>query len=91
MVANCAYPDGTYNVATVINLGKCITNAGGTMYAQVNGGFGASCPSASLSGTVITASCGNGAGGYVTSSLDLNTFVGNQNGILCCFGICGGP
>jgi hypothetical protein len=39
---------------------------------RYSGGFSASCPTGHLSGSVLTATCGNGAGGYVTTSLDLS-------------------
>jgi hypothetical protein len=34
VIANCREPSGIYNVDTVLNLGLCIANGNGVLYAQ---------------------------------------------------------
>ncbi|KAH9552672.1 hypothetical protein CY35_09G078900 [Sphagnum magellanicum] len=47
------------------------------------GGFTASCQEPfSVTGSVVSANCANNAGVFASSSLDLNPFIGNYNGIL---------
>ncbi|QRW02750.1 CVNH domain protein [Ceratobasidium sp. AG-Ba] len=48
------------------------------------GGFSASCSGASVSGTTLTANCGNGNGGSRWSSIDLNQCIANYGGNLVC-------
>lgn len=47
------------------------------------GGFAVSCGSIAVSSAgYLTATCGNGAGGYNRASLDLNAHISNSNGNL---------
>ncbi|KAJ5288645.1 hypothetical protein N7478_001675 [Penicillium angulare] len=88
LLANCRENSGIYKVDSQINLGSCFGNSGGKLVAMKNGAFGASCKDVSLSGTVLKASCGNGAGAYVSTSIDTNNYIGNANGLMCCYNAC---
>ncbi|CAM6038946.1 unnamed protein product [Sphagnum compactum] len=46
------------------------------------GGFTASCGEPSVTGSILSADCANDAGDYAFSSLDLNSFLSNDNGNL---------
>ncbi|KJA28772.1 hypothetical protein HYPSUDRAFT_176652 [Hypholoma sublateritium FD-334 SS-4] len=47
-------------------------------------GFGVTCTNPVLSGSILTATCGNGHGGQTNSALDLNACVGLSGGNLVC-------
>jgi hypothetical protein len=47
-----------------------------------DGGFVSSCSGFRFSGAVMTATCGNGNGGLITDSIDLNQCIANANGQL---------
>lgn len=48
------------------------------------GGFSFSCEDISLSGSVLSALCFNVGGGLVSTSLDIDECIGNNNGALVC-------
>ncbi|KIM98776.1 hypothetical protein OIDMADRAFT_31540 [Oidiodendron maius Zn] len=84
--ANCREESGIYNVGNAINIGSCFANSGGGLVGRLNGGFDGSCSNIGLSGTILSATCGNGAGGYDSTSIDTNNWIGNYNGVMTCFG-----
>ncbi|KAI0318790.1 Cyanovirin-N [Amylostereum chailletii] len=68
-----------------IDLNKCVTNSGGTLECQVNGGFAGTCNTCSIeSGTTLACDCGDGHGGYPHTVLNLNNCLSNKNGQLTC-------
>ncbi|KAF9701120.1 hypothetical protein EKO04_000463 [Ascochyta lentis] len=85
IVANCEKISTVFNVNTNINIDSCFGNAGGKLVAQLNGGFSGSCHSIKLSGSILSATCGNGAGGWIANSIDTNSFIGNNNGAMFCY------
>ncbi|KAF8981838.1 hypothetical protein BDQ17DRAFT_1438192 [Cyathus striatus] len=75
------------STTTSLDLNKCIINASGYLRCQTNGGFLGSCQptnSPTTGNAYLQATCGNGNGGYYRDSFDLNTCVGNSNGVLVC-------
>ncbi|KAJ5116309.1 hypothetical protein N7456_000657 [Penicillium angulare] len=86
--ANCEEESTVWNVATEINLGSCFGNSNGKLVASKNGAFGGSCKDVTLSGSTLKASCANTAGTYVSTSIDTNNYIGNANGLMCCFNSC---
>ncbi|KAH8705483.1 hypothetical protein BGW36DRAFT_422038 [Talaromyces proteolyticus] len=79
----CGNGKGGYDDST-INLNTCIANVGGNLVFTKNGDYGSSCSGSTVSGTTLTANCGNGKGGYVSGSIDLNSILCNQGGNLRC-------
>lgn len=79
--ATCRNINGGDNGAQVIPLSTCLTNRNGQLLCQVNGNALNSCSGCSLSGTTLTCSCQPGP---VTTSIDLNTCIGNINGRMFC-------
>ncbi len=47
-------------------------------------GFGITCTNPVLSGSILTATCGDGRGGQTNSAVDLNACVGVSGGSLVC-------
>ncbi|TLS24272.1 hypothetical protein PpBr36_08848 [Pyricularia pennisetigena] len=83
---------GGRRVGTEIDLDWCVTNQGGRLVAKANGNFSRSCNHERWvegSTNVLTASCGDGRGGVRDSSINLDDFIHNNNGLLTCHGIQG--
>ncbi|KAF8146235.1 Cyanovirin-N [Mycena galopus ATCC 62051] len=75
-------------ITSSIGLDSCIANSNGVLVALSNGDFSASCPGITFIGTSTSATllgqCDNEAGQLVTSTIDLNTVLTNNNGIMTC-------
>ncbi|KAH7418674.1 Cyanovirin-N [Cadophora sp. MPI-SDFR-AT-0126] len=67
-----------------LDLNQCIGNAFGRLVWQAHGDFGSSCK-CSLSVSSLYCFCHSGHGNDFPTSLDLNTNVGNDNGVLTCY------
>ncbi|RPA77207.1 Cyanovirin-N [Ascobolus immersus RN42] len=85
--AYCKNKKGEYKWSTV-NLDRCIANQDGIMVPRLNGGFSGSCDRRSLGNpnNLYTAECRTIKGGwdYRKSTLDMNTFMTNVDGVLKC-------
>ncbi|EJD35730.1 Cyanovirin-N [Auricularia subglabra TFB-10046 SS5] len=84
IVATCLNEGGGNNGAQALGLNSCLINNNGEFACQFNGGGLNSCNDCSLGGTVITCNCFRANGGTDTSSFDLNTCIGNNDGVLVC-------
>ncbi|KAI0600559.1 Cyanovirin-N [Biscogniauxia sp. FL1348] len=93
VVATCpgtAYPNAT-SVTSALSLGDCITNNEGSLQAQALGGMTSFCRNCrGVNGTAkMLCDCKESGGFYITSVIDLDTVLENDNGILSCFGLPG--
>lgn len=81
--ASCINGGGGNNDAS-IDLNNCLTNSNGALGSPGNGAFD-SCKDCSLSGGDLTCSCTRPNGqGDDFSTIDLNTCIGNNGGVLVC-------
>lgn len=64
-------------IIAAILMGQALASTAGTL-----ANFASTCKNIVGSGSILTANCGNGKGGYVQAELDLNNCVGNNNGKL---------
>ncbi|KZT52677.1 Cyanovirin-N [Calocera cornea HHB12733] len=74
-------------VGTSIDLNNCVSNDGGSLICVGSGGeYSESCdPGCYLSGsTTLCCTCGDGAGGWKDTCIDLDNCVQNYNGALGC-------
>ncbi|KAJ7637210.1 Cyanovirin-N [Mycena rosella] len=83
LTSTCGNGSGGTTV-TAIGLNGCIANASGALVPRTGGGFVASCSGLRLSSTTLFANCGNGNGGTVPASIDLNQVLTNRFGVLTC-------
>ncbi|KAF8981840.1 Cyanovirin-N, partial [Cyathus striatus] len=90
--ATCRTVAGAY-MTTSLDLNTCIINASGYLlcrpihYIMRSGGFLGSCQptnSPSTGDTYLQATCLDGQGGNNRASIDLDTCVGNADGVLVC-------
>ncbi|KAF8215252.1 Cyanovirin-N [Mycena galopus ATCC 62051] len=76
-------------VTSFISLDSCLTNANGQLVAGVDGDFSLTCQNITFLGVIhdtatLTAVCEAFHGPDVSTSIDLNTVVDNNNGFLTC-------
>jgi hypothetical protein len=76
----CRGEHGVQN--TSVDLNNCLGNVDGTLNRGKN--FLLSCMSCRLRRETITCECKRHDGTWNTSRIDLNSFVGNDNGVLRC-------
>ncbi|KAF7299526.1 CVNH domain-containing protein [Mycena indigotica] len=86
--ALCRNVQGVFQTAHT-DISNCVTNSGGNLFCQANGGAGASCSFFNLfqagSSVLISAHCGTGNGGNKeTDNFDINNCFSNSNGALSC-------
>ncbi|KAF7299524.1 CVNH domain-containing protein [Mycena indigotica] len=86
--ALCRNDQGSFQNARA-DISLCVTNAGGRLACQVNGGAGGSCNFFNLkqegNRVLISAHCGTGDGGnHETDDFDLNNCFSDSNGALSC-------
>ncbi|KAI5924700.1 Cyanovirin-N [Camillea tinctor] len=97
IVATCpgtGYASADANVTSVtsaLSMGDCLVNVEGSLEAQALGGATSFCRNChGVSGTAkMLCDCKESGGYYITSVIDLNTVLENDNGILSCFGLPG--
>ncbi|OQO07228.1 hypothetical protein B0A48_07798 [Cryoendolithus antarcticus] len=77
---------GAFEPPTNLRLDYCLGNSKGRLTAQKGKTLEAGCRNFTLPGTVLFANCDNGKGNFTATSFDLNTIVGNQQGVLTCYG-----
>ncbi|KAK8063472.1 hypothetical protein PG996_008124 [Apiospora saccharicola] len=79
-------PDKLY-LCSQMDLNHCYANQDGRLEARENGNFGSSCNNCRMYGTVLQCNCeiSPGSGSFVTTSVDTNDVILNQNGNLNCF------
>ncbi|KAK4184404.1 hypothetical protein QBC35DRAFT_58566 [Podospora australis] len=95
MIANCRKTDGTIR-RTRQDMNLCVGTVNGVLVPQNTGNaFVAACgPGTKVAPTSVQAQCQRNVPGlspFVTTTLNLNTFVENNNGFLHCFGHNGAP
>ncbi|KAF7335685.1 CNVH-domain-containing protein [Mycena venus] len=76
-------------VTSSISLDSCLSNDNGQLVAQIDGSFSLTCQDITFLGVIdntvtLTARCEAFYGPDITSSIDLNTVVDNNNGFLTC-------
>ena len=80
--ASCKTRNGAY-VASSIDLGLCYKNSDGVLIYQMNGGF-LNCKDFSVSGSSLKAKCKSMNNGSIKNTINLDTYIGNDNGVLKC-------
>ncbi|KIM66722.1 hypothetical protein SCLCIDRAFT_75972, partial [Scleroderma citrinum Foug A] len=83
LTAYCQLKDGSYGWSS-LDLNSCLVNTNGILYCSQNGDYGATCSSCSLSGTVLGCTCQDSQQAGQSASIDLNSCVTNNNGVLTC-------
>jgi hypothetical protein len=78
--AKCRGEHGMQNAS--LNLNNCLGNVDGTLTG--GRGFLESCKNCRLSGKTISCECKRRDGTSNPSRIDINSFVGNVNGVLKC-------
>ncbi|EJD35733.1 hypothetical protein AURDEDRAFT_175183 [Auricularia subglabra TFB-10046 SS5] len=88
IAATCGNERGGNSGEQVLSLNSCLVNNDGEFACEFDGAGPKSCTACTLGGdilTVITCNCvrANGATSY-SASFDLNTCIGNNDGVLVC-------
>ncbi|KAI0124294.1 Cyanovirin-N [Xylariales sp. AK1849] len=86
LVAQCPGSDGA-NHTSALDLNDCLANSEGSLRAQMVGFAFNTCNTCTSSATSadIACQCRLTSGKYQTATLDLNTVVSNNDGIVECF------
>ncbi|KAH8892434.1 Cyanovirin-N [Thozetella sp. PMI_491] len=82
---DCKDGSGSYHWG-IEDLNLCVGNNRGYLVAQDNGGFAGSCSDCTGDGSLLWCTCGDGWGGNVRTSVNLDDFLTNESGWLWCFG-----
>ncbi|SPO06385.1 uncharacterized protein DNG_09074 [Cephalotrichum gorgonifer] len=71
---------------TELDLGKCIANHDGHAVAQQGGALDKSCDECrfNLGTSIMTCFCKNSSGFFPRSEIDLDEFISNEDGFMCC-------
>ncbi|KAI1500540.1 Cyanovirin-N [Biscogniauxia marginata] len=93
IVATCpgtAYANAS-SITSALSLGDCLANDEGSLEAQALGGAMSFCRDChGVNGTAkLLCDCRETGGYYITSVINLDTVIENNNGILSCFGLPG--
>ncbi|KAJ7625797.1 Cyanovirin-N [Roridomyces roridus] len=87
LTATCQTLAGT-EVESSIGLDSCIANQNGVLIAESNGNFSLTCPDRTFlvttTSVTLTAECFTLRERLVNSTIDLNTILTNQNGVMSC-------
>ncbi|KAH6628160.1 Cyanovirin-N [Chaetomium tenue] len=84
LYAHCRQNDGGERL-TNEDLNLCIANDNGQLVAREGGGYGGSCSHCYITGSSMKCDC-QSASGKKTTSIDLDPFIGNDDGYMWCFG-----
>ncbi|KAJ6481538.1 Cyanovirin-N [Mycena vitilis] len=82
LTATCQNSGGVGTTTTTIGLNSCVGNTNGELTA--GNSFSGSCSGISFSGVTLSATCSTPNGGSISTSLDLNSVLSNNNGFLTC-------
>ncbi|KAJ7825014.1 Cyanovirin-N [Mycena leptocephala] len=82
LTATCELSGNTGTETTTIPLNACVGNDNGELAAGSN--FSTSCGNISFSGVTLSATCENPTGNLIHTSIDLNSVLSNNNGVLHC-------